>query len=307
LRNQFLLGRYLVVGILLAATAGCAVRTQTRVPPSLIPPTPQSASADDLIARLNEQSERIQTLTAKVDFAPTAGSVYSGVINEYHDVKGFILYKKPSMIRIIGQAPVVRTNIFDMVSVGDNFRLSIPPKNKFIVGKASAERPAKNPLESMRPQHILDALLVPPVNPDEGHYSFEGTEEGARRYYVLTAFRPGSAHRLYPERKIWFDRSDLHVSRLDLYGPDGVTIETVNYSADHDFDGVSYPTEIKIVRPVEDYSLSISIEKATFNAEIAPDKFELKKPADAELVEIGAVPGPKPGPVWDGAEAADGH
>lgn len=307
MRNRFLLGKYVVVGILLAATAGCAVRSQKRVPASLIPPTPQTASADDLIARLNTQSERIQTLTARVDFAPTAGSVYSGVIKEYRDVKGFIIYKKPSMIRIIGQAPVVRTSIFDMVSAGDEFRLSIPPKNKFIVGRNSDERPAKTPLENMRPKHILDALLVPPLNPADDRCSFEEAEQENRRYYVLTVLRPGPSQEFFPERKVWFDRSDLNVSRLDLFGPKGAMIETVNYSAYQDYAGVPFPSEIKILRPAEDYRLSISIEKATFNAEITPDKFELKKPANAELVEVGAVAGAEPAMVRSGEEGTDGH
>jgi len=301
LRNRFTFGKIPVIGILLGigvAFTGCAVRSKTRVPASLIPPIPLSASAGDLIARVNEQSERIQTLTAKVDFAPTTGSVYSGVIEEYHDVRGFILFKKPATIRIIGQAPVVRTNIFDMVSDGKEFRLSIPPKNKFIVGKTSGERPVKSPLENMRPQHILDALLIPSFDMAEGQYSFESAENTGQRFYILTVFQPGNGHELFPERKIWFDRSNLKVARLDLYGPEGALIETADYSGYQDFEGVVYPSEIKIFRPIEDYSLSISIEKATFNQEIDPDKFELKKPADAELVELGAVPG---------AEAAHGH
>jgi outer membrane lipoprotein-sorting protein len=301
LRNRFTFGKIPVVGLLLGVGAlfeGCAVRSKTRVPASLIPPPPLSASAGNLIARVNEQSERIQTLTAKVDFAPTAGSVYSGVIEEYHDVRGFILFKKPAMIRIIGQAPVVRTNIFDMVSDGKEFRLSIPPKNKFIVGKTSGERPIKSPLENMRPQHILDALLVPSIDIAEVRHSIESVENSGRRYYILTVFQPGNGTQLFPERKVWFDRSNLKVARLDLYGPEGELIETADYSGYQDFAGVVYPSEIKIVRPAEDYSLSISIEEAKFNQEIDPDKFELKKPADAELVELGAV---------TGAEAAHGH
>jgi outer membrane lipoprotein-sorting protein len=301
LRNRFTFGKIPVIGILLGAgavLAGCPVRRITKVPASLIPPTPLSASAGDLIARVNEQSERIQTLTAKVDFAPTTGSVYSGVIEEYHDVGGFILFKRPAMIRIIGQAPVVRTNIFDMVSDGNEFRLSIPPKNKFIVGKTSGERPVKSPLENMRPQHILDALLVPSFDMAEGQYSFESAENALQRFYILTVFKRANSHELFPERKIWFDRSNLKVARLELYGPEGALIETADYSAYQDFAGVVYPSEIKIFRPVEDYRLSISIETATFNQEIDPDKFELKKPADAELVELGAV---------TGAEAAHGH
>jgi outer membrane lipoprotein-sorting protein len=301
LRNRFTFGKIPVIGVLLgvgAVFAGCAVRSKTRVPASLIPPTPLIASAGDLIARVNAQSERIQTLTAKVGFAPTTGSVYSGVIQEYHDVRGFILFKKPAMIRIIGQAPVVRTNIFDMVSDGEEFRLSIPPKNKFIVGKTSAERPVKSPLENMRPRHILDALFIPSIDTAEGRHSFESAENTGRRFYILTIFQPGNGKELFPERKVWFDRSNLEVARLDLYGPGGALIETADYSGYQDYAGVTYPSEINIVRPVEDYSLSISIEKATFNQDIAPDKFELKKPADADLVELGAL---------SGAEAGHGH
>ena len=301
MRDRFTFWKIPVIGILLGVGAlfeGCAIRSSKRVPASLIPPTPLSASAGDLIARVNDQSERIQTLTAKVDFAPTAGSIYSGVIQEYHDVRGFILFKRPAMIRIIGQAPVVHTNVFDMVSDGKEFRLSIPPKNKFIVGKTSGEGPVKSPLENMRPQHIMDALLIPSIDTAEALHSFESADDSGRRYYVLTIFQPGNGNELFPVRKVWFDRSNLKVARLDLYGPEGALVETADYSGYQDFAGVVYPSEIKIVRPVEDYSLSISIEKATFNQEMDPGKFELKKPADAELVELGAV---------TGAEAAHGH
>jgi hypothetical protein len=106
-------------------------------------------------------------MTATVDLEPTAGSVNSGVIKEYHDVKGFILLKEPSTLRMVGLAPVVRTTIFDMVSTGEEFRLYLPTKQKFVIGKTSVQRPAKNALENLRPQHILQALLVPPI--DEAH------------------------------------------------------------------------------------------------------------------------------------------
>ncbi len=104
-------------------------------------------------------------MTATVDLEPTTGSIYSGVIKEYHDVRGFILIQSPAMIRMQGQAPVVRTDIFDMVSNGEEFRLYIPPLQKFVVGKTAFRRPSKNSLENLRPQHILEALLIPPVDP----------------------------------------------------------------------------------------------------------------------------------------------
>jgi outer membrane lipoprotein-sorting protein len=272
---------------------GCAVRRTIKVAAPEITAPPVEASLEDLVARVNALDSGIQSLTATVDFQPTAGSVYSGVIKEYHDVKGFILVKKPAMIRVIGQAPVIRTDIFDMVSDGKTFRLNVPPKHKFIVGPTALTRPSKNALENMRPQHILDAMLVPPIDLAKDKVSSEEAEEDSHRYYVLTVFQSGAGTELFPMRKIWFDRSNLDVARMQWYGPKGSYIEDVQYSDYKDFQGTRYPALIQITRPVEDYRLAIAIQKATFNKEITPDKFELKKPDGAELVELSDVVRPE--------------
>jgi outer membrane lipoprotein-sorting protein len=276
-----------------ATAPGCAVRRTTKIAAPELSAPPAEASVDDLVARVNALDSGIQSLTATVDFQPTAGSVYSGVIKEYHDVKGFILVKKPAMIRVIGQAPVIRTNIFDMVSDGKTFRLNIPPKHKFIVGSTALTRPSKNALENMRPQHILDALLMPPIDLAKDKVSDEEADENSHRYYVLTVFQPGDGVGLFPARKVWFDRSNMDVVRMQLYGPKGSYNEDIRYSGAKDFQGTRYPSLIQITRPAEDYSLAITIQKATFNQEIAPDKFELKKPEGAEQVELSEVAGPE--------------
>jgi len=224
---------------------------------------------------------------ATVDLEPTAGSVYSGVIKEYRDVRGFILLEAPATIRIVGQAPVVRTTIFDMVSDGREFRLYVPPKQKFIVGQAGFHRPAKNSLENLRPQHILDALLVPDIDRARDKFVVEEAEEAPRRYYVLSVLEAGEDGGLVLRRKVWFDRATLAVSRLQLYGPRGAHVEDVLYSDYQDFQGVNYPARIEISRPVEDYRLAITLQKATFNQPIEAEKFELKKPEGAQLVVLG--------------------
>ena len=278
----------LLLGFVILAAPGCAVRRTTKVTAPELSAPALEASVNDLVGRVNAMGDRIQTLTATVEFQPTAGSVYSGVIKEYRDVKGFVLVKKPALIRVIGQAPVIRTNIFDMVSNGETFKLNIPPKHKFIVGPTAFTRPAKNALENLRPQHILDALLVPQVDGSHEKLAFEEAEENGRRYYVLTVFQPEEGAALFPLRKVWFDRTNLDVARLQTYDPKGSYIEGVDYSAYQDFQGTRYPSQIKITRPVEDYRLGIVIQKANFNQEITPDKFELKKPDGAELIDLSA-------------------
>ena len=75
----------------------------------------------------------MHSINAAVEMTPVAGSTYSGLIEEYHDVGGFILAAQPEKIRVIGQAPVLAKNIFDMTSDGKVFRIFIPSKNKFLV------------------------------------------------------------------------------------------------------------------------------------------------------------------------------
>jgi outer membrane lipoprotein-sorting protein len=180
-----------------------------------------------------------------------------------------------------------------MVSDGREFKLYIPSRQKFIVGKTEFRRPAKNSLENLRPQHILDALLVPSLDSTREKYVLEEAEDGGRRYYVVTVVEPQEDGGLSLKRKVWFDRSRLEVGRLQIYGPHGAYLEDVQYSDYQDFQGVRYPTRLEISRPVEDYRLSITIVKATFNQPIAPERFELKKPEGAELVELGAARGPE--------------
>jgi outer membrane lipoprotein-sorting protein len=252
-----------------------------------LPPPTLEASLAGLVARLNSSSESVRTLTATVDLEPTTGSIYSGVIKEYEDVKGFILIERPAMIRMVGQAPVVRTNIFDMVSNGEEFRLYIPPMQKFIVGKTNFRRPAKNSLENLRPQHILEALLVPPLDASHEKCFLEEAEEAGRRFYVVTVVEPADEE-MRLKRKAWFDRANLELVRMQFYESDGVYVEDVHYSDYHDFQGISYPSHIEVVRPIEDYRLTITLLKATFNQPIEPEKFILNQPQGTQLVDLTA-------------------
>ena len=227
-------------------------------------------------------------MTATVDLEPTTGSIYSGVIKEYHDVRGYILIQSPAMIRMEGQAPVVRADIFDMVSNGEEFRLYIPPVQKFIVGKTAFSRPAKNSLENLRPQHILDALLVPPVDPSSEMWLLEEAQEAGHRYYVVLIVAPPEHGELHLKRKAWFDRADLQLARMQFYEAQGLYVEDVRYSEYQDFQGVNYPSQIEVVRPVEDYRVAITILKATFNQPIDPEKFVLKQPPGTQLVNLDA-------------------
>jgi len=280
--------------VLLATTAvvlltpGCLVRRVRHIPRSQVVAPPRVASLAELVNKLNALSQSVRTMTATVDLEPTTGSIYSGVIKEYHDVRGFVLIQSPAMIRMQGQAPVVRTDIFDMVSDGEEFRLYIPPVQKFIVGKAAFRRPSKNSLENLRPQHILEALLVPALDENHEKWLLEESQEGGHRYYVVLIVEAAEGGELRLKRRAWFDRADLQLARMQYYEAQGLYVEDVRYSEYQDFQGVNYPAQIELVRPVEDYRVAITILKATFNQPIDPEKFVLKQPPDTETINLGA-------------------
>ena len=48
-------------------------------------------------------------------------------------------------------------------------------------------------------------------------------------------------------------------------------------------------SRIELSRPAEDYRLTITILKASFNQPIEPEKFELKQPEGSELVNLSAA------------------
>ena len=302
---------YTIALMALAAFAGgCAVSQKTVVKPGNAPAPLLTASKDDLIGRYNQQAQAVTSLNATVSMKLTAGSAYSGVIEQYHEVNGFILAARPASIRVIGQAPVVNKNIFDMVSDGTTFSIYIPSKNKFIVGPANLERRAEKPIENLRPQHLVDGLFWPVIT--EGTpVLFEEATEGASQFYILTVVRPEEprstadssdaesatadhqGNSQHPTstweiaRKIWFNRADLHVSRIENFGSGGKVVSDVAYANWQTTAATRYPWQINVARPGDDYQLQITVKKFTVNEPIAADRFLLPQPPGTDLVNVG--------------------
>jgi outer membrane lipoprotein-sorting protein len=284
--------------------AGCiTIKRRTEVKKEEIRPQLES-SEEELLARYNRHVRAVQTLQATVDLIPSTGTTYSGVIEEYHDVPGFILAERPATIRIIGQAPLVAKNIFDMVSDGKEFRIYIPSKNSFLVGPTALVRPSKRPLENLRPQHIVEALFWPEF-PPSANVLFEQFDFNVSRYYILTLLRPADGGKFEIARKVWYSRIDLHASRVQLFGAEGILDSDIQYSdwqpvpaavGSAATEPVSFARDIHIWRPQDDYKLEVKILKLTLNEPISPDRFELAQPAGTDLVHVGDEPlGTQPG------------
>ncbi len=261
-------------------------------------PVAKDATREELLEAYNRIARSTRTLNATVELKPTAGSKYSGVIDEYHEVKAFVLAARPADIRVIGQAPVIGTTVFDMSSDGDTFRVSIPSKKKFLVGTVAIERASSKPIENLRPQHLLDALLWPEIRKEESVTLREFNDENAR-YYILTVLRGG--YQVEVLREIWFDRADLQVARMQTFGPKGLLLSDIHLAdwqppdtaagqtapAASSNGAASFPRAIRIERPHDDYKLDLQVTKVSMNEEIPAERFRLEQPADAELVRLG--------------------
>jgi outer membrane lipoprotein-sorting protein len=289
-----------LLATVVSLAGGCALSHKTAVKPSQGPEPLQTASTAQLVERYNQQAQAIQSLNAGVAMKLTAGSAYSGVIEQYHEVNGFILAQRPANIRVIGQAPVIGKDIFVMVSDGTTFDIYIPSKNKFLVGPANLERHAEKPIENLRPQHLVDALFWPPI-PQSAPVLIEEASEGNHRYYVLTVVtrEPGAGTTNSSDsgstnweiaRKIWFDRADLRVSRIENFKSAGRVVSDVAYGNWQTTGALMYPWQITVSRPGDDYQLQITIKKLKLNEPIAPDGFILAQPPGTELVRVGEEP-----------------
>jgi outer membrane lipoprotein-sorting protein len=269
---------------------GCTSHT-VKAPETEIRVT-KDATKESLLAAYNHAAAGITSLNLSVDLVPSAGKAYSGIIQQYHEVSAFILAKRPADVRMIGQ--VLSKNIFDMTSDGQTFHIFIPSKNKFMVGSAKLERPAEKPIENIRPQHLLDALFWPEI-PSSASVVIAEDDELAARYYVLSILTKGALPEI--ERNLWFDRSDLHLSRIQIYAAAGKLVSDIRLdewqaaapaaSAATVNGSLEFPRHITMQRPHDDYKLEIKVKKVTLNEAIADDRFHLEQPPGTELVKVG--------------------
>ena len=163
-----LLARRRLLLLLLATVplSGCLFRSR-KVENRISTAKLLTATRDELADRINSGANQIHTLNATVDIDTSVGGEVKGKITEYKQIRGYVLVRKPDMLRMIGLMPIVRNRAFDMVSDGKTFKLWIPVKNKFIVGRNDVVLPSNQPLENIRPQQIYDSLLLRQISPED--------------------------------------------------------------------------------------------------------------------------------------------
>jgi hypothetical protein len=275
-------------------TAGCLFRTRPVEETYSKAPLKESSQAA-LIERINQQAEKIQSLQATVDIDTSVGGAKKGHVTDYKEIRGYVLARKPAMLHMIGLLPIVRTTAFDMVSDGQQFKLWIPPKNRFVVGRNDVQSHATDqPMESIRPQDIYDALLIHPIDPEhdiavlENGYEILHDAKGHRvlqEDYELVVIRK-RAQGWGLSRKIVFSRTDLQPHRQYIYDDQGNVATDARYANYKDYDGVAFPSRLELFRPQEEYDITLNMLKVEINKPLRDDQFALEQPPNAEVVHL---------------------
>jgi outer membrane lipoprotein-sorting protein len=275
-------------------TTGCLFRTRP-VEETYSKAPLQETTQSGLIENINQQAEKIQSLKATVDIDTSVGGAKKGHQTDYKEIRGYVLARKPAMLHMIGLLPIVRTTAFDMVSNGEEFKLWIPPKNRFVTGRNDLQtHNADQPMESIRPQDIYEALLIRPIDPEREIAVLENSEEilhdsKGRRVlqedYELVVIRKGEQGWAL-SRKIVFSRIDLQPHRQYIYDQQGKLVTDARYANYKENDGISFPSRIEISRPQEEYDITLNILKLEMNKALRDDQFALEQPPGAEVVHL---------------------
>src|SRR5205085_966622 len=255
---------------------------------------------------------------------------------------GRVVVQRLGQVYLVIQLPVVGTKVAEMSSNGQKFWAAIylgDPKYKhFVTGTNSAtyqrleadgkgaspdcggggkkreaamQRATVSALSSLRPHHLTDALLVPPVVPDDPNRVYaaaESFEEEAdprptarpgarvvRAYYILSELEPQGQGRARVLRRFWFDRvGQLRLAGVQSYDERGRLQTDVVYAGPAGFGEEGryrLPARIELTRPQERYSIRITFQDpgaVKVDQQYDPDIFVLKNGSGLPEVDLDA-------------------
>ena len=287
-----------LLALLVPVLTGCLSHTR-RLQQQKLAGAVKNADAIQLVEAVNRRFDEVTSLSATVDFAASVGGAHKGKQTDYTSIHGYIRLRKPEMLRVLGYLPVVRLRAFDLASDGKSFTLLIPREDRAIQGSNTVTKPGKTALENLRPEVFFDAVLIRSISPDWivslTNSSQTTLEPKAKQLieqplYDLTVLKPGEptataglARVAKPLRVIHFSRVNLLPSGQDIYNADGDLETQVVYGPYQDFNGTQYPGTITISRLLDEFRITLTVEKLELNQSLADDQFELKVPEDYKV------------------------
>lgn len=227
------------------------------------------ATQADLIKEVNRFAS-VSSMRAKMDLKFEDNSFAEfGSKEVYRQADGEVVVQRPGKILLKVQAPIIRSDIAQMTSDGEKFRVAIlvdtsnGKYKKFVKGTNNADysklqqnlssadlgdskeaRKNVNAFANLRPQHFTDAMLVRPT--DVVHVYTQSTifmdEEDksvdkkspvrtvTRGYYLLDEFGKRDDGGLTIMRRFWFDRvGGIRLARQQIFDAKGEIESDITY------------------------------------------------------------------------------
>ncbi len=276
--------------------SGCnIVKTEDKTPTLLkVEDTPQSQLMDEV-----NRFARVNSLRAKVDLKFEDNSFAQfGSKEVYRSADGEIVVQRPASILLKVQVPVIKTDVAQMTSDGEKFRVAILQDGgggkykKFVRGTNAADYSplqktlsnedgktvqSVNAFSNIRPQHFTDAMLVRPTDSQHVYtqstiYQIEedptqGKKSPLRRvmrgYYLLDELQHRPDGSLAIARRFWFDRvGGLRLARQQLFDQTGEIETDIIYGREGKLTSTgeynNLPLRIQVTRPKEKYTMSVT-------------------------------------------------
>ena len=275
--------------------SGCLFTTR-KLPVPRAPQVTQTATGEELVDQLNKRWDAMQSLNITVEIQASVTNSKKGVATDITSIRGHILMRKPEMVRVLGQVPVLGTRAFDMASDGKTFTLLVPPKSVAYKGSATDPPKSSKGLENMRPGLFFDAMFVRGIGPDDAYTKTADTdtqEDPQKKHllvipeYILSVMRPrANSRELQPLRVIHIHREDLLPYQQDLYDERNNLETQVIYGRYVEYGDHLYPSTVTIKRPMEQYQVVLTVEKVTENMPLSDDQFQIKIPEGTKIQAV---------------------
>ncbi len=289
---------WLTMGALVGLTSCGPKRTELDIPAAYL--GAQTATPRELIQLVNQYAG-LQTLTVSRFSAEfTGGSLEKGYLKEYPRAKGYLVAAAPESIFLNILNPLTSSTVVTMAASRGRFQIWVPRENKYLVGSTKLRRAADDPLYNVRPDHILQALLVEPVSMGdfESRVVMAEEQDGRHKYYTLDVVGEGEGAGLgCLRRRLWIERSQLQLARQKYYDC-GKPISLIEYGGAIRMGEQWVSNDITLQRPAEHYQMRLEWkpEAVRLNQSLKESAFEVPRPPGAELVVVEDDPATtKPG------------
>ena len=249
----------LAVTLIVIVGTGCISVKSPSTTPRLL--KTEEAPQSELLSEVNRFA-RVGSMRAKMylKFEDNSFAEF-GSKEVYRSADGEVVVQRPSNILMKVQVPVIKSDVAQMTSDGESFRVAILQDGgdgkykKFVKGTNSADysklqktlnsadlengqkiKESVNAFANLRPQHFTDAMLVRSTDSANVYTqsSIFQTEEDAsqpkksplrnvmRGYYLLDEFTKQADGSLKIARRFWFDRiGGIRLARQQIFDANG--------------------------------------------------------------------------------------